>query len=286
MGSVSWVGRLLITLRGAGCLYLMGCSSSRGSTAQTKQQIIIDVLQNRLYQVFKHLDDNDDNELDLEELRAACPNYLRREGLHKQMDSDRSGMIQWNEFSNFMTQLASDDMAAFDDVCVALENRRRFLDIEENKQMLAVLDRLDSHNYQALHRVEMIESCARAIDVIVKPSKCVAGARLINTLTTLQTAPFEKAEFSSLVQLVKQYQSGERLREISLIVSKEQPVSESRQFRSPQSHQPECQPGFALCANENQLPGGVSQDQLSQDELRVQAKKQKRVKQTKRKESD
>ena len=40
----------------------------------------------RLYKVFKHLDDNDDNELDLEELRAACPNYLRREGLHKQMD--------------------------------------------------------------------------------------------------------------------------------------------------------------------------------------------------------
>ena len=44
----------------------------------------------RLYKVFKHLDDNDDNELDVEELLAACPNYLRgekgREGLHKQMD--------------------------------------------------------------------------------------------------------------------------------------------------------------------------------------------------------
>jgi len=45
--AVPLAGRLLITLRGAGCLYLMGCSSSRGSAAQTKQQIIIDVLQNR-----------------------------------------------------------------------------------------------------------------------------------------------------------------------------------------------------------------------------------------------
>ena len=44
--------------------------------------------------------------------------------------SDRTGMIHWNEFATFMTQLAYDDMAAFDDVCVALENRRRFIDIE------------------------------------------------------------------------------------------------------------------------------------------------------------
>ena len=53
--------------------------------------------------------------------------------------------------------------------------------------MLAVLDRLDSHNHQAVHRVELIESCAKAIDVIAKPSKCVAAARMINTLAALRT---------------------------------------------------------------------------------------------------
>jgi len=263
-----------------GCLHLMGCSSSRSSDAEIKQRKIADGLQNRLYKVFKHLDDNDDNELDIEELLAACPNYLRKEGLHKQMDCDRTGMIHWNEFTNFMTQLACDDMSAFDDVCIALENRRRCLDIEENRQMIAVLDGLDGHTHEApLHRAEIIESCAKAIDVIAKPSKCVAAARLVNTLASFCTDPLEKEEFAALVHLVKQYQSGERLRDIGAIVSKEQPVSESRKFRMRQSHQPECQPGFELCDHANQLPGGVSQDQFMAKTTKAKRikKKKKRV---------